>query len=141
MWCVTLVSTPCMAVLSSTHDQKLSVLKAHNMCLNCLGPGHFVRNCQSNSHCQRCQKPHHTLLHVESRSEEPPPPTSATPTSEPRDPPAPVSSHTAVGSLLLMTCNVLAMSPNGSSMQARALLDGGSSVSFVSERLTQCLRL
>ena len=37
----------------------------------------------------------------------------------------------------LMTCLVLVVAPDGSSMDARALLDNGSFVLFVSERLTQ----
>lgn len=58
--------------------------------------------------------------------------------------PSQVTSHTAVNlrsSALLMTCRVLVLAPDGSSMEARALLDNGSSVSFVSERLLQILGL
>ena len=40
-----------------------------------------------------------------------------------------------------MTSSVLAESPDGSVMEARAMLDSGSSASFVSERLAQCLNL
>ena len=40
-----------------------------------------------------------------------------------------------------MTCRVLVHAPDGSSVASRALLDPGSSASFVSERLTQSLRL
>ena len=43
--------------------------------------------------------------------------------------------------LLLMTCYVAIKAPNGSSVEARALLDSASSASFVSERLVQSLRL
>ena len=42
--------------------------------------------------------------------------------------------------LLLMTCQMLIQSPQGA-MQVRALLDSGSAVSFVSERVAQALRL
>ena len=40
-----------------------------------------------------------------------------------------------------MTCRVLVIAPGGSSMEVRALLDNGSSASFVSERLVQSLGL
>ena len=40
-----------------------------------------------------------------------------------------------------MTCQVLIMAPNGLSMRVRALLDSGSSASFISERLVQSLYL
>ena len=42
---------------------------------------------------------------------------------------------------LLMTCCVLVVAPDGSSVEARALLDNASSASFVSERLVQSLSL
>ena len=40
-----------------------------------------------------------------------------------------------------MTCQVMVESPNGSFMKIRALLDSGSSASFISERVVQSLRL
>ena len=43
--------------------------------------------------------------------------------------------------ILLMTCRVLVIAPDGSTVNARALLDSGSTVSFISERLAQALRL
>ena len=55
-----------------------------------------------------------------------------------------VSSNAAVklqSSSLLMTCRVLIKARDGSSMEARALLDNASSASFVSERLAQILQL
>ena len=53
-------------------------------------------------------------------------------------------SHAATGlktDCLLMTCRVLVGGPDGTTVEARAILDSASSVSFVSERLTQGLRL
>ena len=43
--------------------------------------------------------------------------------------------------LLLMTCRVLVKAPDGSSVEARALLDSASSASFISEQVAQSLRL
>ena len=40
-----------------------------------------------------------------------------------------------------MTCRVSVIAPDGSSVEARALLDSASSASFVSERLVQALSL
>ena len=40
-----------------------------------------------------------------------------------------------------MTCRVLVFAPDGSAIEARALLDNGSTSSFISERLVQSLRL
>ena len=122
------------------------------MCLNCLCPGHHVRTCTSLHKCRVCQKPHHSLLHIEykggvpssSTSNSAPIPISTTPAVS-GSTPAPISSsHAATGirsDVLLMTSSVLAESPDGSVMEARAMLDSGSSASFVSERLAQCLNL
>ena len=55
-----------------------------------------------------------------------------------------ILSHTTTGlssDSLLMTCQVVVGSPNGSVVKARALLDSASSASFVSERLAQSLCL
>lgn len=40
-----------------------------------------------------------------------------------------------------MTCRVLVTSPNGSSLEAHALLENGSTVSFIAERVVQSLDL
>lgn len=115
------------------HDRMVSFLKENSICLNCLRPGHFVRQCKSPYKCKKCQRPHHTLLHVETGGNE---------TDTPRG--DPVLSHAAVGlstSSLLMTCEVMIDAPDGSSVKARALLDSASSASFISESLAQSLSL
>lgn len=89
----------------------------------------FLKECRSSHHCKSCQKPHHTLLHVDA--------------PEP-DPSSVVSSNTSTGTVpdtLLMTCQVLARAPDGSKVNVRALLDSASSCSFISERLVQNLCL
>ena len=136
----------CPKFRSLTHDRMVSTSKANNLCLNCLRPGHFIRDCKSSHRCRKCQKPHHTLLHTEVREDAVhtqggnsanPEPSSVVATT-------PVSAHAAMGiksNLLLMTCNILVESPDGSSVKVRALLDSASSASFVSERLAQSLSL
>ena len=42
----------------------MSAVKSNHGCMNCLRPGHFVRQCRSNTR-RKFQKPLHTLLHVE----------------------------------------------------------------------------
>ena len=124
----------CVKFKGLGQEQKLSVLRENRLCMNCLGSDHFVKQCKSIHRCKKCQKPHHTLLHVES-------PTSNTePVSE-----STIPSHAAAGGLkagtLVMTCQVVVTSPDGLSVEARALLDSASSASFISERLAQNLRL
>ena len=183
-----------------SHDCKIATLKSNNLCMNCFSSNHFVKQCKSVHRCKRCQKPHHTLLHVDSvpinssRVAELPstipissspaailqnvpassspaailqnvpassspatPPLAINPVAPPFVPkrvellsvpqselPSDVITSAAVrlkSNTLLMTCRVLVCAPDGTRVEARALLDNGSSASFVSERLAQTLRL
>ena len=131
-----LYACPQFKILS--HDKMVSTLKAHNLCLNCLRSGHFVKQCKSLHRCKVCQRPHHTLLHVDTRDNQSNAPPSSDTTVKP------VTSNAAAGltsNTLLMTCRILIDAPDGSSVEARAILDSASSASFVSERLSQALCL
>ena len=129
----------CIKFKNLPHDKMLSTLKANDLCINCLKPGHFVRECKSSHRCRKCQKSHHTLLHLEPKNA----PdaiqdkdSASAPALPPQSDPV-VISHAAVGiksDLLMMTCLVVVESPSKSSVTARALLDSASSVSFISER-------
>ncbi len=127
----------CSQFKALPHDKMISILKAHGICLNCLRPGHFIRQCKSAYRCKKCQKPHHTLLHVDAKE--------TVPVTPPVDPTVQkVTFNTSTGlasNLLLMTCRVLVHAPDGSSIESRALLDSASSASFVSERLVQSSHL
>ena len=109
------------------------ILKANNLCINCLWPGHFVKQCRP-LHCYcKCQKPHHNLLHVESKEKSSNPPfTDSSVRSIASNASADLSSN-----LLLMTCHILVDSPDGLAIEARVVLDSTSSASFVSKRLVQ----
>ena len=126
----------CSKFKSLPHAGKVALLKSNNLCLNCLKPGHFLSDCRSLHRCRVCQRPHHSLLHSETKPS--PSSGSTTPTST-------ISSHTAAGlaeKVLMMTCRVLIESPDGGlSIEARGLLDSASSASFISERLVQSLSL
>ena len=146
----------CPKFKAMPHETKLSTLKAHNLCSNCLGSGHYWKKCNSIHKCKVCQKPHHTLLHLDQRSIPAAPATVTTPARSANhqdgtrvDPPnvSPnpnnnnsILSAAAVGmkhNSLLMTCLVRVKSPDGSHAVARALLDSASSATFISERLAQ----
>ena len=82
------------------------------------------------------------MLHIDTKVEPP----AATVSGPPNPPDAsirPTPSHVASGlasNSLLMTC-ILVCAPDGSTAEARTLLDCASSASFVPERLTQSLNL
>ena len=119
----------CSKFRSMSHDEMIALLKQHGHCLNCLRPGHFVKDCKSLHHCKVCQKPHHSLLHIDKP-----------PRVDHADVPANHASVRIQSNVLLMTCRVLVQSPQGV-MQVRALLDPGSATSFISERVAQTLHL
>ena len=139
----------CSQFKALPHDKMLSTVRSSNVCLNCLKPGHFSKNCTSNNQCRKCQKPHHTLLHIDSKSPADKQSQSGGNTAETTESSAvavapTVSSCTQSGrsgNTLLMTCQMLVHAPDGSKIQARGLLDSGSSTSFVSDRLAQSLGL
>ena len=90
----------CPRFRDMTHDEKVSLLKSNRLCMNCLGSNHFVKQCKSLHRCKQCQKPHHTLLHVESTQNVNSSPAIVTPQSDI------VTSNTAIGlksNSLLMT--------------------------------------
>ena len=90
----------CTKFRSLSHDEMISLLRKHGHCLNCLRPGHFVKDCKSLHYCKVCQNPHHTLLHID----------------KPKEIPEAPSHHALVtiqSNLLLMTCQVLVKSPQG----------------------------
>ena len=127
----------CSKFKALSHKNKLTLLKNSKLCFNCLKPGHFVKMCKSNQHCKACQRPHHTLLHIE--------PTKSVPNQSDRsNPNQTVQSYTATelsNSTLLMMCYILVHAPSDLSVKARAVLDSASSTSFISEQLAQILCL
>lgn len=117
----------CSKFKSLPHDQMIATVKANALCMNCLKPGHFLRQCKSLYRCRVCQKPHHSLLRVmglspsliplsvsdsELRADgDPAPPVQ--PPSQPPETGVPV--HVATGlkvNALLMTCQVVVSSPD-----------------------------
>ena len=133
----------CKAYQSFPHSKKLMIAKENKLCLNCLRPGHFVKQCTSTQRCKKCLGLHHSCLHIERAAGSPS--TGQSSPSSPMEKDKVVSTHTAQLSssrqVLLMTCQVIAIGHDNSTYRARALLDPASSVSFVSERLAQHLRL
>ena len=133
----------CKIFQAYPHSRKLSIAKDNRLCLNCLKPGHFVARCPSSQKCKKCNKSHHTCLHISNK--DPKPTTSTTPSND--ETPSETSIVTHVSRLairrqvLLTTCQILVRGPDGSTSRARALLDSASAASFISERLVQRLHL
>ncbi|XP_066600823.1 uncharacterized protein [Prorops nasuta] len=91
------------------------------LCFNSLGR-HAVRNCQSKRGCKKCQRNHHTLLHKEKGQ-----------VQESSEIDSVSSLPPLKGSDATSSCRT--------KLQARALLDQGSEVTFISESMVQFLKL
>ena len=131
----------CSKFRSLPHETKLATVKVNNLCMNCLSKGHFLAECKSPHRCKKCHNPHHTLLHIDQRDQRKDQPSQPTPSDQDQEVSANATTAKQKSCSLLMTCQVLIIAPNGSPVKVRALLDGGSSASFVSERLVQSLHL
>ena len=91
----------CPTFKAMPRERMVSALRASNLCLNCLKPGHFARQCTSAHKCKKCQRTHHTLIHDDSKESQASPslPLSATVTA----PTEPVASNASAGSNLPST--------------------------------------
>lgn len=126
----------CKAFKGFPHSKKLELVRENGLCLNCLKSGHFANRCPCTQKCKKCQKPHHSWLHIDQPNEAKEPTTPATEREFTH-----ISQLRNCQQVLLMTCQVLVIAPDGSTSRVRALLDSASSASFITERLTQRLRL
>ena len=104
--------------------ERRSTFTSRNACFNCLRTGHQCMH-MSSHRCKTCQKPHHTLLHLEQET------TSHTTSHTGSIKPTGAMEHRA--SSLLMTCKIMVSSTDGRSVEARAMLDPGSTASFITE--------
>ena len=131
----------CSKFRSMSHDETVALLRSNDCCLNCLCPGHYVKECKSLHRCKHCQRPHHSLLHVDGKDTKSSKPNDTRSEHSVTEPTVKPSHHASVkiqSDLLLMTCQVLIESSQGAT-KARALLDSGSSASFILKRVTQAL--
>jgi len=138
----------CPQFNSKTVKQKLALLNQHQLCYNCLD-NHKIVKCRNPKRCQKCGRRHHTSIHPDK-----PQTTANTSTKTEQDTPIATTSktdstsvnavnvhHTTTRYVLLATAQVTVIVANGNCAQARALIDQGSEISLISERLAQQLKM
>lgn len=138
----------CPQFVSRSPSQRIEVVKQFKRCFNCLSDKHIASECKSKFTCRKCQQKHHTMLHLDSTSSSqsvvapvaPTVPTQAIETARAVAHSA-VSLVTAPTPVVLPTAKVTVRSPSGRALIVRALLDGGSELTFITERVAQILRL
>ena len=136
----------CETFVSASPCERRTLVKQHNLCYNCLRPGHKVSNCRSRN-CKKCGKRHNTMLHTETTSEasqrtvkqeestrnssSDQPALSLHAGSAPSDP----------SKVVLATAKILVKDSDGKFQTCRALLDPGSQATFISQACATRLRL
>ncbi len=117
-------------------DRRNKLVRESRLCINCFSSQHGFRQCPSRFSCKTCNARHHTMLHKDRETVQSPPST-----------PAPVLSLTAATSptiqsesRFLLTATLSLMN-DGNTVRARAILDTGAAVSFMSEETASALKL
>lgn len=139
----------CPKYSSKSIQQKLDIVSKYKLCFNCLG-NHRVSKCRVTKRCQKCGNKHHTTIHhtkiqsqfkkrenTENQKEN-----LAEPSTKSEAKVLHSYSDTSMGaSILLATAKVIVVSALGQVIKLRALVDQGSEVSIVTERVVQQLNL
>ncbi|VEN35931.1 unnamed protein product, partial [Callosobruchus maculatus] len=125
-------------IQNCTNFLKLSETEKHEkaislkLCLNCLRPGHGVKDCHRGT-CRKCSQRHHTLLHKEKNNE------SKSEVEEKAQTSTACSACVSDTHVLLSTAYVQVSDDEGNSCTVRAILDSGSQSSYISQDI--CKRL
>jgi len=140
----------CPQYNSKSVQQRIAIINKHKLCYNCLGL-HRASSCRIIKRCQKCGHKHHTTIHQKNNpktdnSSSAPSKSEKTSSIEPKS----TETHVLHSSIeqrpscsyaLLATAQILVIVHNGEITKARALIDQGSEISLVSERLVQLLHL
>lgn len=149
----------CDAFQKRAVAQRCALIRQHKLCFNCLRSGHFPIKCPSKFRCRQCGRAHHTLLHSADYERSDDPEHMAAAKSAPSSGSAGESNASSTTSappvatvqtvppadnrppnVLLATAWVDLHTMEGRCLRVRALLDQGSTFSFISESLCQALR-
>ncbi|XP_058816896.1 uncharacterized protein LOC131680194 [Topomyia yanbarensis] len=151
----------CSAFQRMEVTERDGLLKTHSLCRNCFRTGHKAKECQSKYSCRSCKGRHHTLVCFKSerdtdkdtkvaavaRGNKPSVPTESSNTSSQVANVAATevlvagAAHQYSSQVLLATAVVVIEDDDGNRFPARALLDSGSESNFVTERLSQRMKV
>ncbi|XP_033228966.1 uncharacterized protein LOC117180581 [Belonocnema kinseyi] len=118
----------CEKLLSSNLQDRWNLIKSLNLCYNCLRSNDTVENCNATA-CKTCSQKHNTVLHPENKNKK------CFQTNH-------ASLHNSLPSqVLLSTARINILDNKGVPHACRALLDNGSQVHFMTEKLAEKLGL
>ncbi len=128
----------CSTFGSMDVDRRNDLVRKHKLCINCFSALHGYRQCPVRFSCKSCGGRHHTMLHRDTTPTTAPSntPTPATPTALPSF----TAAATAPTSRFLLTA-LVTLQNEGNTYHARAILDTGAAISFMSEAAVSALHL
>lgn len=138
----------CPNFLSISPSLRFKEVKRLKLCLNCLRKGHMMKECIS-GFCRRCSSKHHTLLHIENASMEPPTSYTGEPSSPTTTTQAVLASsssdlenlNSSPASVFLATAIILVKNQFGVLVPCRAILDSASQLNLITSRFVNSLHL
>ena len=134
----------CKSFIALLPDKRMNLVRDSHLCINYLKSGHFAKQCPSSQKCKKYRGSHHSLLQKDS-TKKPSTSSQSSQSSQTQEDAKVVTTHTSqLGcqrQMLLMTCQVIAVGPDDIFYKGRALLDSGSSASFISEQVALYLHL
>ncbi|XP_036146036.1 uncharacterized protein LOC118646691 [Monomorium pharaonis] len=132
----------CPKFLQFTPQRRAEALRTAKLCLNCMKPGHFIKNCKGGT-CRKCAGKHNTLLHFEKASESTGKAEAGKAEENNNTSPSLLCSHNRTNDyhVILSTAIVFVEDSQGKKHKARAILDPGSQSSLVTNRLCEELQL
>lgn len=111
------------------------IVRKHGLCFNCLRKGHSSRECRSTYVCQQCKRKHHSKLCKIGRLSE----VEVVPSTSRLT--ATAQANCSKKTVILSTAQIIILDVNDQPYKVRALLDNGSQLNFITERVAQELRL
>lgn len=126
----------CVKFLQFSTQERVDALKNAKLCLNCLKPGHFIKDCKGST-CRKYFSKHNTLIHFEK------PLSEQTTKVEEKAKSSVLCSHNRSHDyhVLLSIAIVLVQYKGGRTHKARAILDPGSQSSLITNKLCEDLQL
>ena len=132
--------------------RKNDLVKAHNLCYNCLQAGHRISACTNKGTCRECKRRHHTTLHDPAKVVTPP--AATTPASTNSTPSTEEVSNRVIRQPLLAAATASPMTlhevhPTAAvtlwnkqiSQPTRTFIDHGSAACLINESLVKKLKL
>ncbi|XP_073814297.1 uncharacterized protein [Musca autumnalis] len=148
----------CQSFLKMTPPERLNFTQKQKRCVNCLKAGHSSKQCTTRC-CTKCNKKHNTLLHLERKQGSTNKQDSRTTLSagtgtKPAGGVASVNTESCnnqeatalaaankeqISSYVVLSTAVVKIKVDEAEVECRALLDSGSQVNFITERLVKRL--